>query len=300
MDEGMTRPAVKPHGPWTADTERAFLIALRLTGQPKKAAAEIGRSANAAYTRRKRDAGFAARWAEAVEAQQAEWIAARQAALGPGLDAAGGGRLTPGREREGGWDSRRRGLFLRTLARTKRVDAACAAAEMPARAAHDLRGRSVRFAAAWEKALRDAAPSVIDAAYARAVEGWDEPIVQGGQVVGQRRRYSEGLLRDLLKREQPALPVRRRGRGGDDGDPPPRRGGNRSAGNDRQAGRVTEAELNESLLKKLALLDARIQREEAEQQAGEWERAKNAWGSRGSEPPGMKIENGGCPEDETL
>lgn len=203
MDGGGAR---KPFTKWTADTERAFLMALRLCGQPKKAAAEIGRSANAAYTRRRLNAEFRAKWDAAIAEQQREWIEAHQERLaarrGEALDDAGGGRLAPGQERDGGWDKSKRGLFLRTLRRTKRVDRACEAAGVAPRAAHALRGRSPRFAAAWEKALRDGAPpSVIEAALARAVEGWDEPIVHGGQIVGQRRRYSDTLLRMLLARE---------------------------------------------------------------------------------------------------
>lgn len=273
MDEGMTRPAVKPHGPWTADTERAFLIALRLTGQPKKAAAEIGRSANAAYTRRKRDAGFAARWDAAIETQQAEWIAATQARLGPGIDdvrdGAGGGRLTPDRDYDGGWDSRRRGLFLRALARTKRVDTACAAAGMSNSAAYELRARSVRFARAWEKALGGELPSVIDAVFARAVEGWDEPIVQGGQVVATRWRYSDGLLRDLLRYERGR--VAGAGGGG---------GGSGAAGRAKPWQRPkTMDELRDSILTKLENLDRQRLEEEEAQQAAEWARWRRGWGA---------------------
>jgi hypothetical protein len=238
------------------------------------------------------DPDFAARWDAVLAEQQAEWIAATQARLGPGLDVEeGGGRLTPGRERAGGWDGRKRGLFLRTLARTKRVDAACEAAGMLPQAAHALRGRSPRFAAAWEKALQGAAPSVIDAAYARAVEGWDEPVVQGGQVIAQKRRYSEGLLRDLLKREL--------GNGADAAAEAPRRV--RGTSRRRMPRQVTrdyaeqvareagggfflpsdEEELNEALLRNLALLDERIAREEREAMEAEWQRWRHGWGARG-------------------
>jgi hypothetical protein len=141
-----------------------------------------------------------------IAAQQRDWIAAQQerlAARGGALDDPGCERLEPGQARAGGWDSRKRGLFLRALARTKRVDMACEAAGMAPRSAYALRARSPRFAAAWEKALTETAPpSVITAALQRAVEGWDEPIVQGGKVVAYRRRYSDGLLRDLLRAER--------------------------------------------------------------------------------------------------
>lgn len=181
-------------------------MALRLCGQAKQAAREIGRSPNSVYKYRKLHPDFARRWDEAIAEQQREWIAAHQARLaahGPAFDEAGGGRLEPGRDYAGGWDARKRGLYLRTLARTKRVDAACEAAGVSAQAVSALRARSPRFAAACEKALTlSAPPSVIAAALARAVEGWEEPILYAGQVVAHRRRYSDGLLRDLLRAEQ--------------------------------------------------------------------------------------------------
>ena len=197
----------QPRNKWTADTERAFLAALRLCGQAKKAAAEIGRSHGSAYQYRKRHPGFARAWDEAIAEQQRAWIAAHQERLavrrGDALDdGAGGGRLVPGREYAGGWDARKRGLYLRTLARTKRVNASCEAAGVTPQAVFALRARSPRFAAACEKALTDSAPpSVIEAALARAVEGWDEPIFHNGEIVGYRKAYSEGLLRDLLRAE---------------------------------------------------------------------------------------------------
>jgi hypothetical protein len=39
---------------------------------------------------------------------------------------------------------------------------------------------------------------VEQAAFERAVIGWEEPIVHEGRVVAYRRRYSDGLLRALL------------------------------------------------------------------------------------------------------
>ncbi len=261
--ENTTKRAVKPYTHWTADTERAFLLALRLTGQAKKAAAEIGRSANGAYTRRARDPGFARAWDAAVAEQQAEWIAAHRERRGNGLDEAGGGRLTPWRERKGGWDKRKRGLFLRTLRRTKRVDQACAAAGMSKSAAHYLRGQSGRFSAAWEKALAGAAlPSVAEVAYARAVEGWEEPIVQGGHVVGTRWRFSEGALRDLLRAElaretakAKSEPTWRRPRSLD--------------------------EMRDSILGKLEAFDAQRTEDAAAEQEAEWARAQRCWGEMG-------------------
>lgn len=56
------------------------------------------------------------------------------------------------------------------------------------------------FAAALERSL----PMIEQVAWERAVEGWEEPVVVRGEVVGTRRRYSESLLRMLLGEAQKA------------------------------------------------------------------------------------------------
>ena len=65
-------------------------------------------------------------------------------------------------------------------------------------AAHALRKRSPAFAARWQAALAEQALSPIEAAYVRAVEGWEEPIVFQGKVVATKRRYSDAALRLLV------------------------------------------------------------------------------------------------------
>ena len=156
------------------------------------------------------------------------------------------------------------------------MDAACAAAGMSNSAAYALRARSVRFAGAWEKALGGELPSVIDAVFARAVEGWDEPIVQGGQVVGTRWRYSDGLLRDLLRYERGRVA----GAGGG--------GGSGAAGRAKPWQRPkTMDELRDSILTKLENLDRHREEEEEAQQAADWGRWRACWGQ-------WKAWNGGC------
>lgn len=178
-----------------------------------------------------------------------------------------GGRLTPWREREGGWDALKRGLFLRTLKRTKNVGEACEAAQMSPSAAHYLRSKSVRFAAAWERHLADARPpSVLEAAIARAVEGWDEPIVQGGKVVAYRKRYSDALMRDLLRAERGEDEVWNPGRG--------KRGWN--ARNQPQY--ATREETDAALNQKLDFLAERVRVRERRAQQEDWEDWKACWG----------------------
>ncbi|MFN8525102.1 MAG: hypothetical protein U0821_18555 [Chloroflexota bacterium] len=40
--------------------------------------------------------------------------------------------------------------------------------------------------------------------FRRAVEGWEEPVYQGGELVGHSRRYSDSLLKLLLQSRDPA------------------------------------------------------------------------------------------------
>ncbi|RYG98061.1 MAG: hypothetical protein EON58_08240 [Alphaproteobacteria bacterium] len=188
MSDATRRRAAKPFTRWSADTEQAFLLALKMTGQASKAAKEIGRGLSAAYARRQRHPDFALAWDDAVAAGQAEWAALSAERQGALDDGAAGGRLARGHDRIDGWDAKRRGIFLRVLARTKEVREACRAAGMSSTAAYALRRRSPPFARAWEKMLGLDTPSVLDAALARAIEGWVEPILVGGKVVGERRR----------------------------------------------------------------------------------------------------------------
>lgn len=183
----------KPFARWSADTEQAFLLALRLTGRVRDAAQAIGRSTSAAYVRR-RDAGFAARWDAVVAEQQAAWIAEQ----GKAARALAEAPLGDHRERYDGWSEARRKLFLRARSETGSVADACARARISTTSAWRLRQKCPRFAAAWEAALETQAVTLEQAAFERAVLGWEEPIVQGGKVIGQRWRFSASLLKSLL------------------------------------------------------------------------------------------------------
>lgn len=189
------RPAAQPFARWSADTEAAFLLALRLTGRVRPAAEAIGRSISAAYVRRRRDPDFARRWDAAVAEQQADWIAAQ----GKAVRALAEEPLGDLRQRRGGWNEARRKLFLRALSETGSTVDACARARISTNSAYRLRDKCARFAADWEAALDTAAVMVEQAAYERGVLGWEEPIVQRGQVVATRWRYSESLLRTLYR-----------------------------------------------------------------------------------------------------
>lgn len=285
-----TTLAKKPFGRWSAETERSFLLALRYTGQVAKALAEIGRGKSAAYKRRLRDPEFADAWDEAVRAAQAEWAALAVERAGPVDDGAGGGRWTPGHDRIDGWDKKRRGDFLRVLARTKSVREACRAARMSAASAYALRGRSSPFARAWEKMLALDTPSVLDAALERAINGWVEPIVAGGKVVGERRRYSDALLRTLLLRDAQVERLAARREAGAVAAKLPRskkgleeraREAAKAAGGYFSIRNASEEETNAALMKKLDAVDRRMAREREEAEAEAAAKARRIGDSAG-------------------
>ncbi|MGN6622322.1 MAG: hypothetical protein ACTHKR_14835 [Sphingomonas sp.] len=111
-----------------------------------------------------------------------------------------GGLIAGYRTRHDGWTPARQRTFLRALSETGCVRDACARARISNTSAYRMKKRSAAFARAWDRALAKAMPTIEQAAYERAVIGWEEPIVQGGKLVGHKRRYSDSLLRLLLQR----------------------------------------------------------------------------------------------------
>lgn len=106
----------------------------------------------------------------------------------------------PYRERHDGWTAARKGKFFRALAETGCVRDACRIAGISSTSAYRMRKRDAGFAAEWERARDKAQPQLEAAAWKRAVEGVEEPVVSRGKVVTTRRRYSDSLLRMLIQR----------------------------------------------------------------------------------------------------
>ena len=106
----------------------------------------------------------------------------------------------PFRYRHDGWTPARQRDFLVALAESGCLTDACRTVGISTTSAYRARRRMADFAAAWDRALARMAPVLEHAAYVRAVEGWDEPIVHGGKVVAHKRRYSDALLRLLIQR----------------------------------------------------------------------------------------------------
>ena len=74
---------------------------------------------------------------------------------------------------------------------------------------YKARDRSERFRADWEAALDEAADILEAEARRRAVEGWDEPVYQRGELVGVVRKFSDQLLITLMRADRPARFARR-------------------------------------------------------------------------------------------
>jgi len=118
-----------------------------------------------------------------------------------------------------------RKAFLEALAKTGNVREAAELADVDRSRVHRLRESSPAFAAAWDRAVEDAADVLEREAVRRAVEGVDEPVIYKGElcgtwVDGQGRvvakdtpgavlvpltvkRYSDALLQTLLRAAKP-------------------------------------------------------------------------------------------------
>lgn len=136
--------------------------------------------------------------------------------------------------------------FCAELARTGCVTDACRAVGMSTTNAYRTYDRVPEFRKGWEEALATPRPILEQAAFDRAVYGVEVGVHRNGQVVATHRRYSDGLLRYLLEREEKRC---ERGSGG---------GGGRG----RQAPPREWEEVQASILAKLSAVDAHQREEE--------------------------------------
>ena len=187
---------------WTGAVREAFLRGVAAHGSVRRACRETGMSIAGAYHVRRTDADFARLWEKAVARAGAERLA-RLAEAAARAQRRRGGMFGDYRMRRDGWIEPRTRVFLRALSETGCVRDACARARISSTSAYRMRAREPKFAAAWEKALDEAAPTLEQAAWERAVEGWDEVVWKDGVEVSRKRRYSDALLRFLLSRGTP-------------------------------------------------------------------------------------------------
>lgn len=91
------------------------------------------------------------------------------------------------------------GPFLRALAEGSTISEAAAAAGITSSAVYSRRKRDADFEEAYQTALEDSVDILEREARRRAVDGVEEPIYQGGQLVGTKTVYSDSLLALLLR-----------------------------------------------------------------------------------------------------
>ncbi len=150
-----------------------FLRALSKYGNVRLAAEAAGIDKTAAYTRRRKDPGFAAAWDRAKARAAARLAAAGMKpvrGLPPGIEPGdwsrargddglvvhGGHGFTPPRmqrPRRWGWSADRERVFLQTLADTCNVSAAARAISMTLPPLYQRRKQGHHFAKAWDAAL---------------------------------------------------------------------------------------------------------------------------------------------------
>lgn len=105
-----------------------------------------------------------------------------------------------------GWTPERQRDFIGHLADTGSVRTAADRTGMGTSSAYQLRRapEGQAFALAWDAAIQQAASTLVDAAFERAVNGSEEPVFnREGQVVGRRFRQSDAMMMFLLRKHFP-------------------------------------------------------------------------------------------------
>lgn len=192
---------------WSGAVREAFLRGLASHGSVRRACRETGMAPSGAYDVRRRDRDFAGLWDTAL----ARVFGERQARAAAAAErrARDTAMFEGYRPRPNGWTDRRTRIFLRALGETGSVRDACMRARITDNSAYRMRRRFPKFAAAWEKALDETIPTLEQAAWERAVEGWEEVVWKDGVEVSRKRRFSDGLLRYLIERAAGGRPGRK-------------------------------------------------------------------------------------------
>jgi len=109
------------------------------------------------------------------------------------------------RNRHDGWSTEKQVKFIEALAESACVTDACRRVGMSTESAYALRRRydAVDFRLSWDAALEYAVQRLSDAALSRAIHGVAVPHYYKGEVVGEHRRFDEGLTRFILRYRDP-------------------------------------------------------------------------------------------------
>lgn len=93
--------------------------------------------------------------------------------------------------------------FIKALAETGNVKAACHVSGVGRATAYRRRNDNPDFAAAWESAIEESVDILEIEARRRALKGIDKPVYQSGKKVGDIKEYSDTLMIFLLKGNRP-------------------------------------------------------------------------------------------------
>ena len=109
--------------------------------------------------------------------------------------------------------------FIAALREVPVIVHACKAVGINRVTAYRARDADPEFARDWDAALEDGIDRAEQEAYRRAVLGVEEPVYQGGQLVGTRQVYSDSLLSLVLKGRRKKVYADRTELTGADGGP---------------------------------------------------------------------------------
>lgn len=94
-------------------------------------------------------------------------------------------------------------LFFKQLAKTCNVTKSAAAIGVSRQHVHHLRRTKPEFAKDWDNAIEQATDALEEAARGRAMDGYQRPVYQRGELVGYETCYSDALMITLLKAHRP-------------------------------------------------------------------------------------------------
>lgn len=94
-------------------------------------------------------------------------------------------------------------LFFEMLAKTCNITLSAAAIGVSRQHVHHLRRTRKDFAKKWADAIEQATDALEHAARTRAMDGYQRPIYQRGELVGHEPCYSDALMITLLKAHRP-------------------------------------------------------------------------------------------------
>ncbi len=99
----------------------------------------------------------------------------------------------------------RRATFFETLTLCGLVQRASDMCGVNRQWLYELRKNDDEFAADWTDALEQYGDTIDEEIHRRAVEGWEEPVYQGGDLVGVIRKYDSALLMAKARAVRPKL-----------------------------------------------------------------------------------------------